>query len=116
MEKRNAADRGFTTWTLNGQPYSISANQQAIPVQRGKRYRLYLHNSTKDMHPVHGHIVEVAAIAGTPTAGMFEDVVMLGDYQKLDLGFVADQSGLSLLHGRQQLHMNYGFMTLLNRP
>ncbi|MGV9292882.1 multicopper oxidase family protein [Amycolatopsis sp. NPDC003676] len=116
VEKRNAAVGGFNTWTLNGKSYSMALNQPVIPVQRGKRYRLRLRNATDDVHPVHlhRHTVEVAAVAGTPTAGLFKDVVMLGGYQKLDLDFLADQPGLSLLHCHQQLHMDYGFMTLFN--
>jgi len=39
---------------------------------------------------------------------------MLGGYQSMDIDFVADQPGLSLLHCHQQIHMDYGLMLLLN--
>lgn len=115
VEKRNAADNGFNTWTLNGTPYSMTTNQPVIPIDQKKRYRLRFRNATDDIHPIHlhRHTVEVTAIAGTPTSGLNKDVVMLGGYQTLDIDFTADQPGLSLLHCHQQLHMDYGFMTLL---
>jgi hypothetical protein len=59
------------------------------------------------------HTFEVTHIAGTPTHGLYKDVVMLGGYQARDVDFTADQPGLSLLHCHQQLHMDYGFMMLL---
>jgi FtsP/CotA-like multicopper oxidase with cupredoxin domain len=42
------------------------------------------------------------------------DVAMLGGYQSMEVDFVADQPGLSLLHCHQQIHMDYRLMTLLN--
>ena len=54
------------------------------------------------------------AFAGTPTAGVRKDVAMLGGYQSMEIDFVADQPGLSLLHCHQQIHMDYGLMVLLN--
>jgi FtsP/CotA-like multicopper oxidase with cupredoxin domain len=115
VEKRNAADKGFNTWTLNGVPFSMGTNQPVMDINRGKRYRLRFRNATDDIHPVHlhRHTFEVTHIAGTPTQGLHKDVVMLGGYQALDIDFTADQPGLSLLHCHQQLHMDYGFMMLL---
>lgn len=116
IEKRNAANNGFNVWTLNGVPFSMSANQPVIQVQHGRRYRLRFRNATDDIHPIHlhRHTFEVTNIAGAPTAGLNKDVVMLGGYQALAIDFTADQPGLSLLHCHQQIHMDYGFMTLLN--
>jgi FtsP/CotA-like multicopper oxidase with cupredoxin domain len=39
---------------------------------------------------------------------------MLGGFQEADVDFTADQSGLSLFHCHQQLHMDFGFMALFN--
>lgn len=115
VEKRNAADGGFNTWTLNGTPFSVTTNQPMIDIDLNRHYRLRFRNATDDVHPIHlhRHTFEVTNIAGTPTAGLNKDVVMLGGYQTLDIDFTADQPGLSLLHCHQQLHMDYGFMTLL---
>ncbi|MGW1170292.1 multicopper oxidase domain-containing protein [Streptomyces sp. NPDC002550] len=115
MEKRNAAERGFNIWPLNGVPFSLDSDKPVLDVERGKRYRMRLRNASDDIHPVHlhRHTFEITHIAGTPTRGLRKDVVMLGGYQTLDLDFTADQPGLSLFHCHQQLHMDYGFMVLL---
>lgn len=115
VEKRNAADKGFNIWTLNGAAFSMHTNGPVLPVDRGQRYRLRFRNATDDIHPIHlhRHTFDVTRIAGTAIHGLFKDVVMLGGYQSLDFDFTADQPGLSLFHCHQQLHMDYGFMFLL---
>ncbi|EST35592.1 multicopper oxidase family protein [Streptomyces roseochromogenus] len=115
VEKRNAAEKGFNLWPLNGVPFSLDTNKPVLETERGKRYRMRLRNASDDIHPLHlhRHTFEVTHISGTPTRGLRKDVVMLGGYQTLDLDFTADQPGLSLFHCHQQLHMDYGFMILL---
>ena len=116
IEKRNAADNGFNIWTFNGTPFSMDTDQPVLNLQRDKRYRLRFRNATDDLHPMHlhRHTFEISHVAGTPTAGVRKDVAMLGGYQSMDVDFVADQPGLSLLHCHQQIHMDYGLMLLLN--
>ncbi|MGW4048832.1 multicopper oxidase family protein [Streptomyces sp. NPDC004721] len=116
VEKRNAADKGFNIWTLDGVPFSMDTDKPVLDIDRGGRYRMRFRNATDDIHPLHlhRHTFEVTHIAGTPTRGLHKDVVMLGGYQTLDFDFTADQPGLSLFHCHQQLHMDYGFMTLLH--
>lgn len=116
VEKRNAADKGFNVWPLNGVPFSMDTNKPVLDVERGKRYRVRLRNASDDIHPVHlhRHTFEVTDIAGTPTHGLSKDVVMLDGYQTLAFDFTADQAGLSLFHCHQQLHMDYGFKILLH--
>jgi len=116
IEKRNAADNGFNVWTINGTPFSIDTNNPMLDLQLDKRYRLRFRNATDDLHPMHlhRHTFEITHIAGTPTAGVRKDVAMLGGYQTMEVDFLADQPGLSLLHCHQQIHMDYGLMTLLN--
>lgn len=116
IEKRNAAEGGFNVWTINGTPFSMDTKQPVFNIANGKRYRLRLRNATDDIHPIHlhRHTFEITQIAGTPTAGVHKDVAMLGGYQTMDIDFLADQPGLSLFHCHQQLHMDYGFMALLN--
>ncbi|MFB7502896.1 multicopper oxidase family protein [Streptomyces broussonetiae] len=118
VEKRNAADKGFNVWPLNGVPFSLDTDKPVLDVERGKRYRMRLRNASDDIHPLHlhRHTFEVTHIAGTPTHGLRKDVVMLGGYQSLDFDFTPDQPGLSLFHCHQQLHMDYGFMVLLRCP
>lgn len=35
---------------------------------------------------------------------------MLGGYRTMEVDFIADQPGLTLIHCHMQLHMDYGFM------
>jgi FtsP/CotA-like multicopper oxidase with cupredoxin domain len=65
-------------------------------------------------HPIHlhQHTFDITNVAGSVTAGVRKDVAMLGGYQSMDIDFVADQPGLSLFHCHQQLHMDFGFMSL----
>jgi FtsP/CotA-like multicopper oxidase with cupredoxin domain len=116
IEKRNAADNGFNIWTINGKPFSMATNQPVYDLQNGKRYRLRFRNATDDLHPMHlhRHTFEITNIGGAATAGLRKDVAMLGGYQSMDIDFIADQPGRSLLHCHQQIHMDYGLMALLN--
>ena len=115
IEKRNAASNGFNVWTINGTPYSMNTNQPVLDIAHGQRYRLRFRNASDDIHPMHlhRHTFEITHIAGSPTAGIRKDVAMLGGYQTMDVDFLANQSGLSLLHCHQQIHMDFGFMVLL---
>jgi FtsP/CotA-like multicopper oxidase with cupredoxin domain len=116
--KDNAAEEGFNRWTINGVSYPMT--QGVIPasfhVKEGKRYRLHMHNASDDIHPIHlhRHSFELTRFLGKPTAGILKDVVMLGGYQDAEVDFVADNPGLTLFHCHQQLHMDFGFMTLFD--
>lgn len=116
IEKRNAADGGFNEWTINGTPFSMDTDTPVLDLHRGKHYRLQFRNASDDLHPMHlhRHIFEITRFAGTPTSGVRKDVAMLGGYQSMEVDFVADQPGLSLMHCHQQIHMDYGLMTLFN--
>ncbi|HMJ61841.1 MAG TPA: multicopper oxidase domain-containing protein [Bryobacteraceae bacterium] len=116
--KDNAAEDGFNRWTINEVAYPMS-NQMApasFHLKQGKRYRLRMRNASDDIHPVHlhRHSFELTNLAGTPTGGVIKDIVMLGGYQQLEIDFVANNPGLTLFHCHQQLHMDFGFMTLFD--
>jgi FtsP/CotA-like multicopper oxidase with cupredoxin domain len=116
--KDNATEDGFNRWTINGVAYPMS-NQIAAAsfhLKQAKRYRLRMRNASDDIHPVHlhRHSFELTNLAGTPTGGVIKDVVMLGGYHQLEIDFVADNPGLTLFHCHQQLHMDFGFMTLFD--
>jgi FtsP/CotA-like multicopper oxidase with cupredoxin domain len=85
-------------------------------LKQGKRYRIRMHNASDDIHPIHlhRHSFELTSLAGRQSAGILKDVVMLAGYQKAEVDFVADNPGLTLFHCHQQLHMDYGFMTLFD--
>jgi FtsP/CotA-like multicopper oxidase with cupredoxin domain len=84
-------------------------------LKQGKRYRIRMRNASDDIHPIHlhRHSFELTKLAGRPASGILKDVVMLGGYQEAEVEFVADNPGLTLFHCHQQLHMDFGFMTLL---
>jgi FtsP/CotA-like multicopper oxidase with cupredoxin domain len=116
--KDNAAEEGFNRWTINGAAYPMT--QGVVPasfhLRQGRRYRLRMRNASDDVHPIHlhRHSFELTKLAGIPTAGVMKDVVMVGGYQEVELDFTADNPGLTLFHCHQQLHMDFGFMTLFD--
>jgi FtsP/CotA-like multicopper oxidase with cupredoxin domain len=114
LAKQNAADGGFNRWTINDIPFSEENMQPMFRLQQGKRYRLRLRNTSDDIHPIHlhRHSFELVRVAGQPTSGVMKDVVMVGGYQEVEVDFTADNPGLTLFHCHQQLHMDFGFMTL----
>jgi FtsP/CotA-like multicopper oxidase with cupredoxin domain len=116
--KDNAAEQGFNRWTINGTAFPMT--QGIVPasfhVKQGKRYRIRMHNASDDIHPIHlhRHSFELTKLAGKATAGVMKDVVMVGGYQEAEVDFTADNPGLTLFHCHQQLHMDFGFMTLFD--
>ncbi len=118
FEKKNAAVGGFNLWTINGVAYPATEMMAAASfhVRKGKRYRLRMRNASDDIHPVHlhRHSFELTRIGGQATSGVMKDVVMVGGYQEAEVDFVADNPGPTLFHCHQQLHMDFGFMSLFD--
>jgi FtsP/CotA-like multicopper oxidase with cupredoxin domain len=114
--KQNAADRGFNLWAINDKVFTSGAMSAGYHLREGKRYRLRMRNASDDIHPIHlhRHSFEVTKIAGKSLAGVMKDVVMVGGYQEVEVDFTADNPGLTLFHCHQQLHMDFGFMTLFD--
>jgi len=120
--KDNAAHEGFNQWTINGVSFSMMEDFKTpngifpIRLKQGNRYRLQMRNASDDIHPIHlhRHSFELTRWAGVPMSGILKDVVMVGGYQEVEVDFVADNPGLTLFHCHQQLHMDFGFMTLFD--
>jgi FtsP/CotA-like multicopper oxidase with cupredoxin domain len=116
--KENAAEEGFNRWTINGVSYPMTGEiaPASFHLKQGRRYRIRIRNASDDIHPIHlhRHSFELTSIAGKSTAGILKDVLMLGGYQQAEVDFVADNPGLTLFHCHQQLHMDFGFMTLFD--
>jgi FtsP/CotA-like multicopper oxidase with cupredoxin domain len=116
--KDNAAEQGFNRWTINGVGYPMTGEiaPAAFHLEEGKRYRIRMRNASDDIHPVHlhRHSFELTSLSGKRTAGIMKDVMMLGGYQQAEIDFTADNPGLTLFHCHQQLHMDFGFMTLFD--
>ncbi len=112
FHKKFAGNRWVDNWTINGKPYPKT---EPIHVQAGQRYRLRFDNQSDEAHPVHlhRHTFELTRFAGKPTAGVRKDVVVVPAMQKVEADFTADNPGPTLFHCHQQLHMDYGFMALL---
>jgi FtsP/CotA-like multicopper oxidase with cupredoxin domain len=112
--KQQAADKGFNRWTINGKAFDMMDRRPMFQVKEGKRYRLRMRNASDDIHPMHlhRHHFEITKIAGKPVSGIRKDVAMLGGFQEMEVDFVADNPGLTLLHCHMQLHMDFGFMAL----
>jgi FtsP/CotA-like multicopper oxidase with cupredoxin domain len=107
-----AGNRWVEHWTINGKEFP---HTDPILVRAGRRYRLVFDNQSDDTHPVHlhRHSFELIKIAGKPTAGLMKDVVTVPAHKQVEVDLVASNPGLSLFHCHMQLHMDYGFMTLL---
>ena len=114
--KQNAAERGFNLWAINDKVFSTETMDATYHLRQGKRYRVRMRNASDDIHPIHlhRHSFELTKIAGKSLAGVMKDVVMVGGYQEVEIDFVADNPGLTLFHCHQQLHMDFGFMTLFD--
>lgn len=126
FRKINGGKGGFNRWTINGKAYPEQSGTVMLPahapeidpirVHQGGRYRLVFRNETDDAHPVHlhRHSVELVEIAGRPAAGgVMKDTVLVPGFSRASVDFVADQPGLTLFHCHQQLHQDFGFMTLV---
>jgi FtsP/CotA-like multicopper oxidase with cupredoxin domain len=116
--KENATEGGFNRWTINKVAYPMTGEivPASFHLKKGQRYRLRMHNASDDIHPIHlhRHSFELTNIAGRPSVGVVKDVLMLGGYQEAEVDFLADNPGLALFHCHQQLHMDFGFMTLFD--
>ncbi len=116
--KDNAAVEGFNRWTINGVAYPMTGAMApaTFHLREGRRYRVHMRNASDDLHPIHlhRHTLELTSIMGKATAGVMKDVVMLGGYQEVAFDFVGNNPGMTLFHCHQQLHMDFGFMTLFD--
>ena len=107
-----AGNRWVSHWTINDKEYPKT---DPIVVRANAHYRLVFDNQSDDAHPVHlhRHSFEVRTVAGKVTGGVFKDVVNVQPRTKVEVVMLADNPGPSLLHCHMQLHMDFGFMTLL---
>lgn len=112
FENKFRGRRQVDHWTVNGKSWP---NTDPIRVKKGGRYRLIFDNRSDEAHPVHlhRHTFEIAKIAGKPVSGVFKDVVVVGAKSQTEALLIADNPGRTLFHCHQQLHMDNGFMALL---
>jgi FtsP/CotA-like multicopper oxidase with cupredoxin domain len=112
IEKKFAGSRWVDKWAINGKSWPKT---DPIRVTEGQRYRLVFDNRSDEAHPVHlhRHRFELTAIAGAGTSGIYKDVVVVPPKSIVEADFVADNPGKTLFHCHQQMHMDYGFMSLI---
>ncbi|MGD0956980.1 MAG: multicopper oxidase family protein [Candidatus Acidiferrales bacterium] len=111
FRRKFAGNNWVDHWTINEKEYPKT---DPILLRANKKYRLRFENRSDDDHPVHlhRHSFELTRLAGRNTAGVMKDVVVVPRRAQVEVDFVADHPGLTLFHCHQQLHMDFGFMTL----
>jgi FtsP/CotA-like multicopper oxidase with cupredoxin domain len=112
FKQKWAGNRAVDHWTINGRE---SPKTTPIKVHANRRHRLLFDNQSDDMHPVHlhRHTFELVSVDGKPTRGVMKDVVDVMARTKVEVDLIADNPGPSLFHCHMQLHMDFGFMTML---
>src|SRR5581483_4255004 len=112
IEKKFAGSRWVDKWTINGKSFPKT---DPIRVRAGSRYRLVFDNRSDEAHPLHlhRHSFELRRVAGVETAGVVKDVVVVQPKSIAEVEFVADNPGPTLFHCHQQMHMDYGFMSMV---
>jgi FtsP/CotA-like multicopper oxidase with cupredoxin domain len=113
FEKVPGGRGGYNRWTLNGN--SWPATNPLFTTEVGKRYRLIMANNSGDNHPVHlhRHTFEITKIGDKSTAGVMKDTVNMTRFSKVEIDFIADDPGPTLLHCHHQDHQDEGFMGLV---
>jgi FtsP/CotA-like multicopper oxidase with cupredoxin domain len=118
IEKKFAGSHWVDKWTINGKSWP---NTDPIQVREGKRYVLSLDNRSDEAHPfhLHRHTFQLRTVGGfatglnAPMYGIHKDVVVVPAKRVSTVEFVASNPGKTLFHCHQQMHMDYGFMSLM---
>jgi FtsP/CotA-like multicopper oxidase with cupredoxin domain len=112
FKKKFAGHNWVDKWTINGKEFPKT---DPIRVKANGRYRLVFDNRSNEAHPVHlhRHTFELASVAGVPTSGVHKDVVVVAAKSQTEVDLIASNPGLTLFHCHQQMHMDYGFMALM---
>jgi FtsP/CotA-like multicopper oxidase with cupredoxin domain len=99
-------------WTINGKSFP---HTDPLRVAANRRYRLVFDNRTAEAHPMHlhRHRFEIARFAGKPTSGVIKDTVIVPAWREVEVDVLTSNPGPTLLHCHQQLHMDSGFMAMM---
>jgi FtsP/CotA-like multicopper oxidase with cupredoxin domain len=113
FEKIPGGRGGYNRWTLNGKSWPDT--NPLFTTEAGKRYRLVMSNKSGDNHPVHlhRHTFEITKVGEKATAGVMKDTVNMTRFSAVEIDFVADDPGPTLLHCHHQDHQDEGFMGLV---
>ena len=103
--------------TIAGRSTAVpgQSTQQLLTTETGKRYRLAMTNKSGDNHPVHlhRHTFEVTKVGDKKTSGVMKDTINMTRFSSVEIDFVANDPGPSLLHCHHQDHQDEGFMGLV---
>jgi FtsP/CotA-like multicopper oxidase with cupredoxin domain len=112
FEKKFAGRHTPDRWAINGKQFPKT---DPIRVKRNNRYRLVFDNHSDEAHPVHlhRHTFELTRVEGRTTSGVFKDVVVVQPKSRMEVDLVANNPGPTLFHCHQQIHMDYGFMAMM---
>jgi FtsP/CotA-like multicopper oxidase with cupredoxin domain len=85
-----------------------------IHINAGNAYRLIFDNQSDEAHPVHlhRHTFELLNVGGVNTRGVRKDVVMVAAKSQVHAKLLANNPGPTLFHCHNQMHMDFGFMTM----
>jgi FtsP/CotA-like multicopper oxidase with cupredoxin domain len=113
FEKVPGGRGGYNRWTINGKSWPNT--NPLFSTQSGRRYRLAMTNKSGDNHPVHlhRHTFEVTKVGDKTTAGVMKDTINMTRFSTVEIDFVADDPGPTLLHCHHQDHQDEGFMGLM---
>jgi FtsP/CotA-like multicopper oxidase with cupredoxin domain len=107
IEKKFAGHNWVDKWTINGKSFPKT---DPIRVRQGARHRLVFDNRSDEAHPLHLHRHTFELVKAS---GVFKDVVVVPPKKTVEVDLVADNPGKTLFHCHQQMHMDYGFMCLM---
>ena len=113
FEKVPGGRGGYNRWTINGKSWPNT--NPLFTTETGKRYRFAMTNKSGDNHPVHlhRHTFEMTKVGDKPTAGVMKDTINMTRFSTVEIDFVADDPGPTLLHCHHQDHQDEGFMGLV---
>ena len=99
-------------FTINGKSFP---HTDPLVVGASRRYRLVFDNQTADSHPMHlhRHRFEIVRVGDKVTSGLLKDTVVVPGWREVEVEVVAANPGPTLMHCHQQLHMDAGFMMMM---
>lgn len=103
-------------WAINKAPWPDGGHARLPPplltLERGRTYRLTLHNVTPHPHPIHihGHFFRVLSSSRREIVPHWADTVLLTPKERLEVALVADNPGDWMLHCHIIEHQETGMM------
>lgn len=112
MDIQDMMRRGLA-WTINGVAESGHIHEPMVTLKRGSSHILRMQNDTAWWHPMHlhGHVFRVLLRNGEATRFKeWQDTVLLAPRERVEIAFVADNSGDWMFHCHVLDHQAGGMM------